>query len=233
MPSKENRTNYYRVLHVQPDAPHAVVKSSYRALMKSLEMHPDRGGDHWNAVLINEAYAVLSDPVTRTEYDARLRTSTSDDPSPPIELGSGPAPTDVDPGCLFCGERRVVDELTGSTICAGCRGPRTPAGRPGLEASGRRAAQRVAREGNIRYYVSWPQATPVGGRIVDLSPLGMRFETTSTIEPFAIFKLEGPLLDAIARVATCRDEDGRVTVGAQFYTVHFHQGRGTFLSTRA
>ena len=64
-----NRRNYYRILHVQPDAPAEVIKSSYRTLMQRLRMHPDLGGDHWNASLINEAYTVLMDPEQRAAYD--------------------------------------------------------------------------------------------------------------------------------------------------------------------
>ena len=50
---KKNRRNYYRVLHVQPDAPIEVIKASYRALMGPLRHHPDLGGDHETAALIN------------------------------------------------------------------------------------------------------------------------------------------------------------------------------------
>ncbi len=60
MPEK-NRRNYYRLLHVQPDAPIEVIKASYRTLMRTPGNHPDLGGDGANAALINEAYAVLSD----------------------------------------------------------------------------------------------------------------------------------------------------------------------------
>jgi DnaJ-class molecular chaperone len=68
----ENRRNYYRVLHVQPDAPAAVIKSTYRTLMQKLKMHPDLGGDTWNAALVNEAYAVLHDPLKREQYDRQI-----------------------------------------------------------------------------------------------------------------------------------------------------------------
>ena len=52
----KNKRNYYRVLHVQPDAPKEIIRSSYRTMMQKLRMHPDLGGDDWNASLINEAY---------------------------------------------------------------------------------------------------------------------------------------------------------------------------------
>ena len=61
----KNRRNYYRILHVQPDAPVEIIKASYKTLMQKLGQHPDLGGGHENAALINEAYAVVTDPVRR------------------------------------------------------------------------------------------------------------------------------------------------------------------------
>ena len=70
---KRNRRNYYRILHVQPEAPVEIIRASYRTLMGPLRQHPDRGGDHHVAALLNEAYAVLSDPARRAAYDRSLR----------------------------------------------------------------------------------------------------------------------------------------------------------------
>lgn len=67
------RRNLYRLLFVQPDAPHDVIKAAYRALMTTLRAHPDRGGSHDNAARLNAAWAVLGDPVRRAAYDASLR----------------------------------------------------------------------------------------------------------------------------------------------------------------
>lgn len=237
-----NRRNYYRILYVQPGAPHAVLKSSYRALMLSLEMHPDRGGEHWNAALINEAYGVLSDPTKRAEYDLTLdlawhvgkRQTAGRDPS--SEFDAEPygrsAPSGIgDLLCLFCGAETPDSITTG--VCPTCRSPLTPAGASHLEASGRRAARRIANDGDIAYFVDWPQPAPGQGRIVDLSPGGLRFVSSEPIKVHQIIKLEGSLLDAVARVATCRESDGSWEIGVQFYTVRFHQFRGTFLSTTA
>ena len=68
----DNRRNYYRILQVQPEAPAAVIKASWRALMQGARMHPDLGGDPVTAALINEAYAVLGDPERRRAYDRQL-----------------------------------------------------------------------------------------------------------------------------------------------------------------
>ena len=64
--------NYYELLHVSRDAPLEIIRGSYRALMQQMKHHPDLGGDAATAAVINEAYAVLSDPERRAEYDARL-----------------------------------------------------------------------------------------------------------------------------------------------------------------
>jgi DnaJ-class molecular chaperone len=63
--NKENKRNYYRVLYVQPDAPMEVVQAAYRTIMQKLKAHPDLGGDHWNASVINEAFETLIDPGRR------------------------------------------------------------------------------------------------------------------------------------------------------------------------
>src|SRR5665213_1240253 len=39
-----NRRNYYRILHVQPEAPSQVITASYRTLMSKLRLHPDFRG---------------------------------------------------------------------------------------------------------------------------------------------------------------------------------------------
>ena len=69
---EQNQRNYYRILFVQPDAPPEIIQSSYRTLMQKLKQHPDLGGEHWNATVINEAFEVLMDPVRRKDYDAAL-----------------------------------------------------------------------------------------------------------------------------------------------------------------
>lgn len=68
----KNKRNYYRLLQVQPDAPYEIIRASYRTLMRELKSHPDLGGEHFNAYLINEAYETLSDSVKRAEYDKKL-----------------------------------------------------------------------------------------------------------------------------------------------------------------
>ncbi|MEM7207006.1 MAG: DnaJ domain-containing protein [Pseudomonadota bacterium] len=68
----ENRRNFYRILRVQPDASPEVIQQSYRALMQKLKMHPDLGGEHWDAGIVNQAYNVLRNAKKRADYDVEL-----------------------------------------------------------------------------------------------------------------------------------------------------------------
>lgn len=67
--------NYYSVLQVDQAASSAVIQGAYRALLKDEGNHPDLGGSSEAAQIINEAYAVLSNPATRREYDSLLNFS--------------------------------------------------------------------------------------------------------------------------------------------------------------
>jgi|TARA_B110000240_G_C13193945_1_gene323249 DnaJ-class molecular chaperone len=64
--------NFYQILHVQPDAPSEVIRSTYRTMMQKMKMHPDLGGSQEDAALINEAYAVLMNDDSRAQYDSSL-----------------------------------------------------------------------------------------------------------------------------------------------------------------
>lgn len=59
--------DYYTLLGVQKNAPPEEIKKAFRKL--SMKHHPDRGGDETKFKQINEAYAVLSDPQKRADYD--------------------------------------------------------------------------------------------------------------------------------------------------------------------
>jgi len=62
--------DYYELLEIETTATQAAIKKAYRAL--ALRYHPDinpdeSGGEHIKK--LNQAYAVLSDPVKRSLYD--------------------------------------------------------------------------------------------------------------------------------------------------------------------
>ena len=64
-------TDYYQVLGVDAKADPKTIKNAYRKL--AYRYHPDRNADNPGAAdrmkAVNEAYAVLSDPAKRREYD--------------------------------------------------------------------------------------------------------------------------------------------------------------------
>jgi len=64
---------HYKTLGVMPDVPQEIITAVYRTWMQALKVHPDLGGDEELAKRINEAYEVLRDPVSRSEYDAKIK----------------------------------------------------------------------------------------------------------------------------------------------------------------
>lgn len=66
--------NYYSVLGVTPKSTASDIKQKYRELSK--KYHPDtQGGDTARMSLINEAYAVLSNPLKKREYQPPAQKS--------------------------------------------------------------------------------------------------------------------------------------------------------------
>lgn len=62
--------DYYRILGLGIDAEHEEIKAAYRILAQ--RYHPDKGGDHREFLLIQEAYDILSNPHTKRSYDKDL-----------------------------------------------------------------------------------------------------------------------------------------------------------------
>lgn len=226
----ENRRNYYRILHVQPDAPEAVIKSSYRALMLKLEMHPDHGGEHWTATLLNEAYAVLSDPEKRASYDRDIEWGWAPGPSARAD-----DPKEDLARCVFCGQ--IVSALhSGRETCTACKSPLRPATKMRLIADDRRGADRVHKTGALRYYTEWPQPQGFFGQLEDISPSGVRFVGATEVLEYQIIKIQAKVISATARVVYCRPTEAHdlpFVIGAEFFTAAFQQTSGTFVSTSA
>lgn len=67
-----DQKDYYEILAVDREAPPKKIKEAYRSL--AFQCHPDRNGGGADALermkIINEAYAVLSDPAKRKQYDS-------------------------------------------------------------------------------------------------------------------------------------------------------------------
>lgn len=67
--------DYYALLDVSPDATRAEIQRAYRRLARLY--HPDLNANERDIHIkrLNEAYAVLRDPLKRAEYDRRLEES--------------------------------------------------------------------------------------------------------------------------------------------------------------
>ena len=243
----DNRRNYYRILHVQPDAPVEIIQTSYRTLMQRLKMHPDLGGDHWNAMLINEAYAVLTDPDKRAGYDRELQahpesfrqeSDAEPEPEATTQRGRGAnafGPTSTD-SCAFCHARHGPREtLAMDATCNDCGSPLYAADRPGPSTTWMRAVERIPREQFIAFYTCWPQTEGFSGRTCDLSLTGMKFTTSQPVTPGRLLKIESELVSAVARVVYCRHaaDSAHWEVGVEFFRLRFGKSRGAFVSTRA
>lgn len=69
--------NYYKILEVDKDASPEVIEKAYKALVK--KYHPDlqesnlKSESEEKIKLINEAYEILSNPNSRSEYDLTLK----------------------------------------------------------------------------------------------------------------------------------------------------------------
>jgi len=244
----KNRRNYYRILHVQPDAPVEIIKSSYRTLMQKLAQHPDLGGDHWNSSLINEAKAVLTDPVLRAEYDRQLlefhtlkeltsrRQSRrqSDKTSEPVSA-TRRYESIIKHYCLFCknpypGNSRIQPD----TICTQCQSPLYPVEKMKTEKSFQRSVNRIKKHQEIRFCTYWPPPKIYKGQIHDLSPHGMRFLTDQPFNKGQIIKIDSQVLQATARITNCRKQGSGLRavygIGVEFVSLHFQKSHGTFVS---
>jgi curved DNA-binding protein CbpA len=247
----KNCWNYYELLHVQPDAPTEIIRSSYRTLMLKLKQHPDIGGDGCRAAMINLAYETLTHPEKRAEYDRMMFGA------PGTKGGEGfpdLAPRGAGRGrrygpyrdacappmgcCVFCKTPYYGDiPPSAERLCACCGSPLNPVESGlGLNAEQRRAARRMAQDRQVTFYTAWPQRG-FQGHIRDLSPMGMQMDSPEALQASQVIKIESDLLKAAAAVVHCRETvDGgrqRCVAGIKFFTLWFQSPLGTFLSITA
>ena len=226
------RRNYYRILQVQPDAPLEIIRASYRTSMLELKLHPDLGGSSDEAALLNEAFAVLGDSTRRAEYDKGLNIAglRGAQRKAARSRQSGPVFR-----CRFC-RNPAGEEPEPGERCGACDSPLISAPIAEFDTFGRRSIARFSREEKLRYYTRWPQKSREG-RLLDLSPRGMRFACADDPPPGTLMKISSPLLEAVASVTNVRcDLASKAlpnSVGVVFLTVVFDHTKGTFLSTDA
>lgn len=241
----DNRRNYYRILHVQPDAPTEIIRMSYLTLMQRLRMHPDLGGDHGQAILINEAFATLIDADKRAAYDRTLARERAmpgyrSDPAHHHDQDRAPAPatSGADPyACAFCGTAFPPrDALRVDALCSFCASPICPAARHEHEAATRRAISRVARRLPVTFFLSWPQHPGMSATTEDISISGMRLLAPLDLVPNERLKIDCEFCGAVAVVRHARaaaDDHGLWEVGVEFLTLLIKPARGILVSARA
>ncbi|UJP04988.1 MAG: J domain-containing protein [Nitrosomonas sp.] len=66
------RRNFYRLLHIQPDASFAVIQESYRVLTQSQRNYSDISVRNWNTDLFEAAFQTLQDQNLRAIYNREL-----------------------------------------------------------------------------------------------------------------------------------------------------------------
>lgn len=245
-----NRRNHYRILHVQPEAPAEVIKASYRTMMTRMRMHPDLGGRHEDAALINEAYAVLSDPARRAEYDRQLRLHSRPElmrqgaaqPSaaaPAAAPSSGPCT--VRPGgrlvCAFCAADNPASAAH-PPLCGHCGAPLSPVrvlAMPNFRGSGglnRRGSVRRNRDHEAVAYWGHPvQRHRVRWR--DLSASGLSVWSVSALAIGERLHLMDQDLQVVAEVVGCEARGGFWLLRAQLLTMRPVKRSGLFYSAEA
>ena len=242
----KNRRNYYRILHVQPDAPRAIIKASYRTLMQKLKLHPDLGGDEWNASILNEAYATLSNNARRAAYDElvlhRIKHAPATENSRQQTENSNKNNTARKSAhywkdqsvCPFCGTPKPArSDYNSSTLeCSQCNSPLKTVVTLEISGKSKRKLKRILHDAQISIYTSPGNTTAIAGVIRNLTPEGMQLLTGEKLEDGLVIRIASEVLSATARVCYCTEENrpGHYAIGIKFLTLQFHDQLGTFFS---
>jgi len=256
--SRHNRRNYYRILHVQRDAPLEIIKTSYRTLMQRMKMHPDLGGDHADAQLINQAYATLSDPERRAAYDAGLEAAFDNMRGGEPETAQKPPAADSTsrthahaarerrsnraeaavPRCAFC-ERPVPPGAADEGMsCAGCDSPLRPVrNEPAASRFAERTIERMPQQTPALIQLRPAGSEVFAAQVVDMSPGGMRVRASVIIPIGAIIRVQSTVCRGVGRVRSCfrdpADAPHERQIGVQFSTLEFRTPTGSFVSVDA
>lgn len=232
-PARPNRRNYYRLLHVQPDAPPEVIRAAYRALMA--RAHPDAGGDAERAVLLNTAWQVLGDPAARAAYDAERAVRAADRAQHRATGATGAAQTATDSNaprghCAFCALPLAISELR----CPRCSAPLTQmAATGGSDRAGdRRRLPRVSRTDWAQLRPRW-DAPPIDVRMRNLSVGGVSVFSGIPLAPHQRVRITTDAVDAVVQVKSCHQHGTVHVVHGAFVTALFVRQTGSFVQATA
>jgi curved DNA-binding protein CbpA len=224
----KNRPDYYQILHVQPDAPKEIIRSSYRTLMQRMRMHPDLGGDGAAAAMLNEAYATLTDPADRSAYDKSRQPPERFDAPGAAAAGRQSIPLQR---CAFCAA--TSEDSRQDASCGSCDSPLFLAEQAHIQESDRRASSRVVNDHAMIFCTHWPQSDPHSSRAVDVSLNGMKFSSNTSLGLGQVIKIDSQILSAVARVVRSQQQHGGWEIGVHFITLCFVQSRGSFIEHHA
>ena len=240
------RPDYYKILHVAPDAPDEIIRASYRTLMQALRMHPDLGGDHERATQINEAFRTLGDPDSRARYDERLRRAAGVNDSvvtsAAVVIEEGPAVTQMKAAgeqalCSFCrGSHDVNLRNAPDAMCAACGAPLFAVSYHPTDGDARRAVDRLPRNTRMSFRTSTDSQIVQKGLSQDVSLNGMRFLTNTHLHAGErlIIACDYCIAAGIVRhVRASEFEEGQWECGVEFQTLRIRTQRGGLISTVA
>lgn len=206
--------------------------------MQRLKMHPDLGGDHWHAAVINEAYATLTDAARREAYDRELeqRETAAGEPQPEPandNVASEEPPQRQAGHCPLCREPHGFGDDPSEEDCRRCLSPLDPAGEETSLASARRAIERFPRTLSVRFCAGWPGKTVHHARVLDMSPAGMRLTSDTALPLGKLIRLDCDLFTAVAEVRRCQSGGTGHELGVSFVTLRFRNRHGNFVSVSA
>lgn len=172
---------------------------------------------------------------------ARLsrREKEKNDPAAPLEgrrfVADEPGPA-YEPliahYCAFCKSPFSESvELLHDGDCLECSSPLF-APPESLRGLGRRVVGRIERDDPIELCVNWPEPA-VPGRLVDLSPTGLRCITPWPLDVGERVKVDSRRFLAVGEVAHRERAAGETLAGLVFLTVRFQDARGAFVSIKA
>ncbi len=252
----ENQRNYYRLMHVQPDAVDQVIEVAYRACS-------ERASKEYK-LLLDEAFSIIGKKEFRLIYDTLLRlythresierlrrvmcTAKSDitisNMMPIHPSADNKAKSEITPHqaklkpthCIFCGaistrgSSGFVDHLAHS--CSICHSPLSLPADVFINQS-RRSLMRINQATTVHIYQSWP-SNPAPVLLENLSPIGLSYLASQEYKVEQIIKIDARHFKAVAKVVHCREvESKEYRTGARFLTIEFARTTGSFLSAVA
>ena len=236
-----NRRQYARVLQLQLDAEHALIKTAHNWAISA-------GATDTHAALVERAYRLLDHRETRDRYTTLLTTLSHTDALAALQVEAAewakanehehntehPDGTQCDhSGCPFCDLTPLRATLTPEPVCARCFSPLSePPNTHSLMTNARRQVPRVNKADEVVIRAGWP-ASRHRGYLVDASPHGVSFLTASKLDLHRVVRVEGAGLVAVLELLHSSNGTRINRYGGRFLSAAFDQPQGTFFNKTA